>query len=268
MTTRRSKQRTTPTVDTEVIQLLTRKKTRASKQITEKVIKDKFVEERVNLPPIVAKTKKQKEYLSMLSDPNIQIVVSLGFHGTGKTFCASTIAADKFRKNEIDKIIVSRAYVQTGRSSGLKPGTTLQKMYPYVRNVLDTIKSRIGNGAYEIALKDGESGQIEVQEVESIRGRSFDEPSFLIIDEAQQTTPEEMKSIVTRISDNCKLVLCGDVNQKDIRGESGLEWFLDFVKRHNIKGIGIVDFNDPEDIVRGGMVKQIAIGIMRDAQNK
>lgn len=255
-------------ISSEVINLVTRKKTRASKQISEKVIKEKFVSERESLPPVVAKTKKQKDYLAMLNDPNIQVVICLGFHGTGKTFLASVTAADKFRKGELDKVIVSRAYVQTGKSSGLKPGTTLQKMYPYVRNVLDTIKSRIGNGAYEIALRDGESGQIEVQEVESIRGRSFDEPSFLIIDEAQQTTPEEMKSIVTRISDQCKLVLCGDENQKDIRGESGLKWFMDFVNRHNIKNVGIIDFSDPNDVVRGGMVKQIAIGMMKDAQNK
>jgi phosphate starvation-inducible PhoH-like protein len=174
------------------------------------------------------------------------------------------VAADKFRKNEIKEIIVARAYVQTGKTSGFKPGTSLQKLYPYVRNVLDTIKQRIGHGAYEIALKDGESGEIQVQEVESIRGRSFDEKSFLIIDEGQQTTPEEMQSIVTRVSDNCKLVLCGDVLQKDIKGESGLEWFMSFAKRHNLKGVAVIDFDSPNDIVRGGLVKDIAIGLAKD----
>lgn len=183
---------------------------------------------------------------------------------THNTFCASVVAADKFRKNEISKIIVARAYVQTGKTSGFKPGTSLQKLYPYVRNVLDTIKERIGAGAYEVALKDGESGQIQVQEVESIRGRSFDEWSFLIIDEAQQVTKEEMKSIVTRVSDKCKLVLCGDIRQKDIHGKSGLEWFMDFSKRHNLKGVAVIDFSDPADIVRGGLVRDIAIGLMKD----
>lgn len=257
-------------IEEEIELVLPRKRTRAAKKVAaiEKVVKEKFVDERKNPLPIIAKTKKQKEYLAMLNDPNIQVIACLGFHGTGKTYCASVVAADKFRADEIDKIIVARAYVQTGKSSGLKPGTSLQKMYPYVRNVLDTIKGRIGNGPYEIALRDGESGQIEVQEVESIRGRSFDEPSFLIIDEAQQTTPDEMKSIVTRVSDNCKLVLCGDIRQKDIRGESGLEWFMDFVKRHDIKNVGIIDFSDPEDIVRGGLVKQIAIGLMKDGDKK
>lgn len=230
----------------------------------EKSVKAKFLEERFNLPPITAKTAKQKKYLADLEDPNIQAIVCLGFHGTGKTYCASVVAADKFRKNEIEKIIVARPYVQTGRTSGFKPGTSFDKLYSYVRNVLDTIKERIGTGAYENALKDGLTGQLEVQEIESIRGRSFDEKSFLIIDEAQQTTPDEMKSIVTRISDNCKLILCGDLRQRDIRGESGLEWFMKFAERHNLKGVSIVDFSDPEDIVRGGLVKDIAIGLMKD----
>ncbi|MNQ26032.1 PhoH-like protein [compost metagenome] len=247
-----------------------RKRNRRSKSenSTKPEIKDKFAANRNNPPPVIAKTQKQKDYFRLLNDPEIQAIVVLGLHGTGKTFCAAVAAADKFRKNEIEKIIVARAYVQTGKTSGFKPGTSLQKLYPYVRNVLDTIKQRIGNGAYEVALKDGESGEIEVQEVESIRGRSFDQKSFLIIDEAQQTTKEEMKSIVTRVSDNCKLVLCGDVRQKDIVGESGLEWFMQFSKRHNLKGVAVIDFSDPSDIVRGGLVKDIAIGLMKDEERK
>jgi phosphate starvation-inducible PhoH-like protein len=248
--------------------LVPRKKTRSTRNGGVKPeIKEKFLEERNNPPPVVAKTAKQKEYFRLLEDPEIKAIVCLGLHGTGKTFCAAVVAADKFRKNEIKQIIVARAYVQTGKTSGYKPGSSLQKLYPYVRNVLDTIKSRIGAGAYEIALKDGESGEIQVQEVESIRGRSFDLPSYLIIDESQQTTKEEMQSIVTRVSDNCKLVLCGDILQKDIQGESGLEWFMSFAKRHNLKGVAVIDFNSPDEIVRGGLVKDIAIGMMKDRAN-
>lgn len=244
-----------------------RKKTRSTRNGGVKPeIKEKFLEERNNPPPVVAKTAKQKEYFRLLEDPEVKAIVCLGLHGTGKTFCAAVVAADKFRKNEIKQIIVARAYVQTGKTSGYKPGSSLQKLYPYVRNVLDTIKSRIGAGAYEIALKDGESGEIQVQEVESIRGRSFDLPSYLIIDESQQTTKEEMQSIVTRVSDNCKLVLCGDILQKDIQGESGLEWFMSFSKRHNLKGVAVIDFNSPDEIVRGGLVKDIAIGMMKDRE--
>lgn len=251
-------------VDGETV-VLPRKKTRKTRNGgVRQEAKEKFLDERNNLPPVVAKTAKQKEYFRLLNDPEIQAIVVLGLHGTGKTYCAAVTAADMFRKNEIEEIIVARAYVQTGKTSGFKPGTSLQKLYPYVRNVLDTIKQRIGTGAYEVALKDGESGQIQVQEVESIRGRSFDRKSFLIIDEAQQTTKEEMKSIVTRVSDSCKLCLCGDVRQKDIQGESGLEWFMKFAQRHNLKGVAVIDFSDPSDIVRGGLVRDIAIGLMKD----
>lgn len=231
-----------------------------------RVIKDKFQAQRAEIPPIVAKTAKQRHYLQLLNDPDIQVILCLGLHGAGKTFCASAVAADKFRKGQIEKIIVARPYVQTGRTSGYKPGTSLMKLYPYVRNVLDTIKKRIGSAAYDIALKDGEGGAIEVQEVESIRGRSFDEKSFLILDEGQQTTPDEMKSIVTRISDQCKLVVCGDIRQKDIKGESGMEWLLSFSERHKLKGIGIIDFSDPDDVVRGGFVRDVAIGMMKDSK--
>lgn len=249
--------------------LVPRKKTRSTRNGGVKPeIKEKFAEQRNNPPPIIAKTAKQKEYFRLLEDPEIKAIVCLGLHGTGKTYCAAVVAADKFRKNEITQIIVARAYVQTGKTSGYKPGSSLQKLYPYVRNVLDTIKSRIGAGAYEVALKDGESGEIQVQEVESIRGRSFDLPSFLIIDESQQTTKEEMQSIVTRVSDNCKLILCGDILQKDIQGESGLEWFMSFTQRHGLKGVAVIDFNSPDEIVRGGLVKDIAIGMMKDRQKE
>lgn len=240
-----------------------RQQARFSKNSTERVVKEKFNSER-ELAPVVAKTNKQREYLRYLNDPNIKAIVVLGLHGTGKTYCCAAAAADYFRRNQIHQIIVSRAYVQTGKSSGLKPGTALEKLYPYVRNVLDTIKSRIGVGAYEVALKDGQNGAIQVQEVESIRGRSFDSKSWLIIDEAQQTTPEEMQSIVTRVGDECKLILMGDILQKDIKGQSGLEWFLSFTKRHRLGGVAVIDFDDPEDIVRGGLVKDIAIGLAKD----
>lgn len=246
-----------------------RRNTRAKKEEEgiPKVIKEKFQEER-NPPAIVAKTAKQREYLKMLNDPSIQAICVLGLHGSGKSFLAASVAADECRKGKISKIIVARPYVQTGKSSGSKPGSALEKLYPYVRNILDTVKQRIGTGAFEIALQDGIRGDIEVQEVESIRGRSFDLPSWLIIDEGQQTTEDEMIAIVTRVSDNCKLVLCGDENQRDIKGSSGLHWFMDFAKRHRLTNVGFINFDSPDDIVRGGLVREIAIGLMKDGRIK
>ncbi|ADP02543.1 PhoH-like protein [Salmonella phage GEC_vB_MG] len=227
----------------------------------------KFDEERNSAPALVALNEKQQDYLHKLQTCNI--IIAKGIFGTGKTYLASAHAADLLRRNELDKIIVARPYVQTGKTSGFKPGTSLEKLFPYVRNMLDTIRKRMGDGAYYNALKDGLNGRIEVQELESIRGRSFDEKSFLLIDEAQQSTPEEMLSIITRISDNCTLVVMGDASQKDIYGQSGLEWLIEFTQRHNLAGVGTVSFDDPnEDIVRGGMVRDIALGLMADRDAK
>jgi len=226
--------------------------------------KEKFVVK--NQPePIQAKTDKQKKYLTMLNDPDIQLIVVQGLHGVGKSFLSATVAADQFRTNQISQIIVARPYVQTGKSSGAKPGTSLQKLYPYVRNVLDPIRKRLGSATFDIALADGERGDIQVQEIESIRGRSFDEDSWLLIEEAQQTTPEEMIAIVTRVSDRCKLVVSGDLRQRDIRGDSGLQWLIDFVQRHNVQGVGVINFDSPDDIVRGGLVRHVAIGLAKDS---
>lgn len=230
----------------------------------EESFKEKFREERTSLPPVRALNEKQARYLELLA--SCRIIIVEGYFGTGKTYLASAIAADALRKREVDKVVVARPYVQTGKTSGFKPGTSLEKLYPYVRNILDTMKQRLGDAVFANSLKDGLRGSIEVQELESIRGRSFDEPSYLLIDEAQQSTPEEMLSIITRISDNCTLVVMGDNSQKDIRGQSGLEWLLDFVERHKLRGVGIVEFYDVEDIVRGGMVKDIARGLIRDQE--
>lgn len=223
----------------------------------------KFDEERNSAPPLNPLNDKQQDYLHKLQTCNI--VIAKGIFGTGKTYLASAYAADLLRKNELDKIIVARPYVQTGKTSGFKPGTSLEKLFPYVRNMLDTIRKRMGDGAYYNALKDGLNGRIEVQELESIRGRSFDKRSYLLIDEAQQSTPEEMLSIITRISDNCTLVIMGDASQKDIHGISGLEWVEDFLSRNGIAGVGIVNFDNPDDdIVRGGMVRDIAKALIAD----
>lgn len=242
-----------------------RRKTRKEKADngTKRVVKEKFTHEH-SLAPIVAKTEKQKKYLAMLNDPDVQVIVCQGHFGVGKSYLSAIVAAEQYRKNLIQKIIVARPHVQTGKSSGLKPGTVLEKQYPYLRNVLDTIKQRLGAAAFEIALKDGEHGDIQVQELENIRGRSFDEPSFLLIEEAQQSTPEEMLAILTRIGDNCKLVVSGDLNQRDIKGDSGLKWLVDFVERHKIEGVGMINFDSVDDIVRSGLLKKVAIGLMKD----
>ena len=224
---------------------------------------EKFAHER-KPEPLLPKTENQELYLENLK--SCMVNIAIGSAGTGKTFIPSALAADLYREKKIHKIVVARPYVQTGKSSGSKPGTSLMKLYPYVRNMLDTMKKRLGTAVYEIALKDGLVGDIEVCELESIRGRSFDEPTWLILDESQQATKDEMISIVTRLGDNCHFTACGDPNQKDIRGEGGLEWLLDFVERHDLD-VGVVEFTS-DDIVRGDFVKDVVKGLEKDNEFK
>lgn len=233
-----------------------------SRRVRKREDDDKFEHER-QLPPIEAKSENQKLALKALYDPSVAVVCLRGNAGSGKSFLASAVAADLFKQKKIGRIIVARPYVVTGKTSGFKPGDSLTKLYPFLRNTLDTIRDRIGRGPFENHLKDGLRGEIEVQEVESIRGRSFDEPSFLIIDEAQQTTPEEMESIITRVGEHCKLVLCGDPRQKDIPTASGLEWFTDFADRHALKGVVHIEFT-ADDCVRSGFVRQVLQSIEKD----
>lgn len=238
-------------------------KKEAKRELNGRKVNPKHEHER-NLPPVIAKGPKQKKYFALLANPEIQIIIVEGLFGTGKTFCSSVAAADAFRKNEITQIIVARAYVQTGKTSGFRPGTAFDKLYPYVRNVLDTLSDRMGKGAYTQALGNGSDGQIQVQAIEDIRGRSFDEKSYLMIEEAQQTNPDEMLSIVTRIGEGCKLIISGDDSQRDTHGQSGLAWFKAFAKRHNLPNVGYVNFNEPDDIVRSGIVRAIALGLVAD----
>lgn len=234
------------------------------KKVKKRKIKNKFLDERNNVPPIVAKNKKQKHYLALLDDPDVSIVICTGFAGTGKSFVSACSAADRFRKGEVSKVIVTRPYVQTGRSMGSIPGAVDSKLYPYLRNVLDPIEKRLGANVFENAFKDGQHGNIIAEPIESIRGRSFDEPSIVLAEEMQQSTPDEMISLITRIGEGCKLIVSGDPRQKDIRGVSGLEWLLKFVERHKIPNVGVVEFNDPEDIVRSDIVKHIIIALLKE----
>lgn len=228
---------------------------------------EKFAEEReYNAPAIRPLNKKQGLYLHFLQTKKIVIVN--GVFGSGKTFMASAFAGQQLRKNEIDKIVVARPYVQTGKTSGFKPGNAMQKLWPYLRSMMDTIRRQVGGGAFAAMLGDGQNSRIEICEVESIRGRSFDERCFVLIDEAQQTSPEEMLSIITRVSDQATLVIMGDNSQRDIAGRSGLAWVTDFFTRHPDEEVGMVDFDSPDDVVRSGIGRQIALNLIEDRKNK
>jgi phosphate starvation-inducible PhoH-like protein len=204
----------------------------------------KFEAERV-LPLIKALNPTQTDYLDALRTSPQTIV--LGPAGTGKTWIAATHAADLFRNRKIDKIILTRPNVPCGRSLGYFPGTLEEKFAPWAVPVVEAIKERIGNAAYEIALKNG---AIEMVPFEVMRGRSW-KNAFVLFDEAQNSTPAEIKTFLTRIGENCTVVINGDVSQCDLDQASGLRTVIHLIKSQMLP-VPLIEFNRA-DIVRSGI---------------
>jgi phosphate starvation-inducible protein PhoH and related proteins len=204
----------------------------------------KFETERI-LPPIKPLNPTQAVYLDALRKCP-QIIV-LGPAGTGKTWIAATHAADLLRSGSIDKIILTRPNVPCGRSLGYFPGSMEDKFAPWAVPVAEAIKDRIGKAAYEIALKRGD---IELVPFEVMRGRSW-KNAFVLLDEAQNCTPAEIKTFLTRIGEDCTVVINGDVSQCDLDRDSGLSTVLHLI-RSQMLSVPVVEFGR-EDIVRSGI---------------
>jgi phosphate starvation-inducible PhoH-like protein len=205
--------------------------------------KPKFRTER-NPPPILAMNSRQAEYLGHLR--TVEQVFVLGPAGTGKTYLAATYAADLFRTGVVKRIILTRPNVPCGRSLGFFPGTLEQKFAPWAVPVTDVMRERLGAAVFDLAVKNGE---IEVAAFEVMRGRSW-KNSFVLLDEAQNATPQEMKMFLTRVGENCLTVVNGDVAQCDLEHGSGLRTAIDMVRSQNLP-VAIVEFT-VEDVVRSG----------------
>jgi phosphate starvation-inducible PhoH-like protein len=205
--------------------------------------KSKFRTER-NPPPILAMNSRQAEYLGHLR--TAEQVFVLGPAGTGKTYLAATYAADLFRTGVVTRIILTRPNVPCGRSLGFFPGTLEQKFAPWAVPVTDVMRERLGAAVFDLAVKNGE---IEVAPFEVMRGRSW-KNSFVLLDEAQNATPQEMKMFLTRVGENCMTVVNGDVAQCDLERGSGLRTAIDMVRSQDLP-VAIVEFT-VDDVVRSG----------------
>jgi phosphate starvation-inducible PhoH-like protein len=211
-------------------------------------VKEKFAEEH-KAKPIVAKNDNQRKYLHSLQHDTVS--VGKGSAGTGKSYCAAAVAANKYLKGEISEIIVTRAYVPMGKTTGFWPGSVEDKLKPFVLPILSTIKERIGANKYE-----AEFGKtIKIQPLEAIRGMSFPKGTFLIVDESQNLVVEEVRSIVTRLEEGAQVAFCGDDFQRDVKGVSGIVYLTELIKKHNLEGCGVVEFTS-DDIVRSGLTKE------------
>ncbi len=227
---------------------LNRNKRRNARHIeTAEIIKfqgSKFDHER-NLPPIKPLTATQADYLDALR-VSPQVVV-LGPAGTGKTWIAASYAADLYRRKQIAKIIITRPNVPCGRSLGFFPGSLREKFAPWASPIIEAIKERIGTAAYEIALKnDG----VEMVPFEVMRGRSWKD-AFILLDEAQNTTIAEIKTFLTRIGEDCTVVINGDTSQCDLGEASGLRTMLHLIRSKKLP-VPVIEFA-AADIVRSGI---------------
>ena len=211
--------------------------------------------------PVRPKTLGQKQYCECIRKNTI--TVGVGPAGTGKTYLAVAMAVAAFRADEVNRIVLTRPAVEAGESLGFLPGDLQQKVDPYLRPLYDALFDMLGAETYQ---KYVERGSIEVAPLAYMRGRTLDD-SFIILDEAQNTTAEQMKMFLTRLGFNSKMVITGDVTQIDLpRGKrSGLKDAMRLLK--NIEGIAQFRFTE-KDVVRHRLVQDIIRAYERAAQSE
>ena len=200
--------------------------------------------------PIKPKTIGQKKYIeSVLKNT---ITIGVGPAGTGKTYLAVAAAVAAFRERKVNRIILTRPAVEAGERLGFLPGDLQSKVDPYLRPLYDALFDMLGAETYQKYL---ERGNIEVAPLAYMRGRTLDD-SFIILDEAQNTSCEQMNMFLTRMGFNSKMVITGDVTQIDLPTDkmSGLKQAVRVLK--DVEGIGICELTD-QDVVRHVMVQRI-----------
>ncbi len=213
--------------------------------------------------PIKPKTLGQKNYIKQIRDK--MIVFGIGPAGTGKTYLAMAMAINAFKNDEVSKIILTRPAIEAGEKLGFLPGDLQSKVDPYLRPLYDAMYQIMGAESY---LRNAEKGLIEVAPLAYMRGRTLDN-AFIILDEAQNTTPAQMKMFLTRIGFGSKVVITGDLTQKDLPSgtNSGLEQAIKVLS--NIEDIGF-SYLTNQDVVRHPLVQKIvkAYDVYEAKQNR
>lgn len=200
--------------------------------------------------PVKAKTIGQKQYLNAIDKH--MVVFGVGPAGTGKTYLAMAKAITAFKNNEINRIILTRPAIEAGEKLGFLPGDLQSKVDPYLRPLYDALYEIMGADSF---LKNMEKGLIEVAPLAYMRGRTLDN-AFIVLDEAQNTTPAQMKMFLTRIGFGSKAIITGDLSQKDIPKDavSGLDVALRVLR--NVEDIAVC-YMTSQDVVRHPLVQRI-----------
>ena len=211
--------------------------------------------------PVKAKTLGQKAYIDAIRQNTITMAV--GPAGTGKTYLAVAMAVRAFRSQEVNRIILTRPAVEAGEKLGFLPGDLQNKVDPYLRPLYDALFDMLGSENYQRYV---ERGNIEVAPLAYMRGRTLDD-SFIILDEAQNTTPEQMKMFLTRLGFNSKAVINGDVTQIDLPSvkKSGLIEAMTVLK--DVEDVAQIRFTE-KDVVRHRLVQNIIMAYEKYYEGK
>ena len=211
--------------------------------------------------PVKPKTLGQKKYVDAIGKNTVTLCV--GPAGTGKTYLAVALAVMAFRARSVNRIMLTRPAVEAGEKLGFLPGDLQQKVDPYLRPLYDALFDMLGAESFQ---KYQERGNIEVAPLAYMRGRTLDD-SFIILDEAQNTTPEQMKMFLTRLGNNSKIVVTGDITQIDLPDgkKSGLMEAVQVLKL--VEDVAVIRFTE-KDVVRHKLVQDIIKAYERFEENR
>ena len=211
--------------------------------------------------PILSKTKGQQLYVDAIRKH--ELTFAIGPAGTGKTYLAMAMAVKAFRAHEVSRIILTRPAIEAGENLGFLPGDLQSKVDPYMRPLYDSLNDLMGYDTYQRHL---ERGEIEISPLAYMRGRTLDD-AFIILDEAQNTTREQMKMFLTRIGYNARAVVTGDITQIDlpVRRKSGLAEAAALLGQ--LEGIRSVRLTE-RDVVRNPLVQRIIRAYEKDSEGQ